>query len=218
MSLPSHNCTEIRTSAGEFDSQMDFECFVKIVPLKVNLSHLYPSVILDTDSELPIQTINFNSYTTPQAVFDPSPAQSTNPYKCDKCSYSCTHLSRFNEHLTVHSHVRPYNCETCSSSFKLMRYLCRHRKTCSGIHAPRNEEVLAVLGTDGDAVPSIKPYTCRICGNSFRLKKYLKDHERRTRCATSIADLNATGTLHPWLAGQSEDIDSMAEYILAKLT
>ncbi|XP_063705504.1 gastrula zinc finger protein XlCGF17.1-like [Culicoides brevitarsis] len=79
------------------------------------------------------------------------------PYSCHLCPRSYRSLQSLKVHLTSHSDVRAFVCETCSSSFKTRGALFNHRR----LHQITND-----------------PFICEICSSKFTTKLYYEKHLR----------------------------------------
>ncbi|XP_051984225.1 oocyte zinc finger protein XlCOF6-like isoform X2 [Xyrauchen texanus] len=79
-----------------------------------------------------------------------------NSFICPECGKSFAHKGHFNEHLKIHTGVKPYVCPHCEKAFTCKGHLKRHIRIHTGE----------------------RPYTCSECGKSFRCPANLKDHQR----------------------------------------
>ena len=207
------------TALNLLRQHMNIELLDNVPSLLIKVSHLYPCMDINIESEVPLNWFDSYPDIVTQTVYDqePVPLQS---YSCDKCSYVCKSRSRLNEHLKVHSESRPYTCETCPSSFERLTHLKRHKKFCTCGSTPAPLQPYSCKTCPGlftrvenlkrhkkicqgicDA-PNVKPYRCNICGASFRTERYVKEHQKRIRCSSHITTFDAAAqqlwTTQPW--------------------
>ncbi|XP_016384481.1 gastrula zinc finger protein XlCGF7.1-like [Sinocyclocheilus rhinocerous] len=82
--------------------------------------------------------------------------EASNAFVCPECGKSFTHKGHFNEHVKIHSGVKPFSCPHCQKSFTCRGHLKRHIRIHTGE----------------------RPYACDQCGKSFKCATNLKDHQR----------------------------------------
>ncbi|KAJ8707288.1 hypothetical protein PYW08_011422 [Mythimna loreyi] len=102
---------------------------------------------------------------------------------CDSCSKSFYNRKELIQHQTVHVEERPYKCQICHYSFKIIHDLKKHainihfrpkRFACEicGKRFRLNKEMLVHKAVHTD----IRPYECTFCDKTYRFKHLLKQH------------------------------------------
>ena len=66
--------------------------------------------------------------------------------------------------MVVHEKIRPFKCDICNLSFKLNKYLIKHKRE---VHDVKNSENGKITKRD---------FICEICKATFTIKPNLKRH------------------------------------------
>nr|XP_050031424.2 zinc finger protein 776-like [Dermacentor andersoni] len=81
-------------------------------------------------------------------------AKGVSYWMCKQCSYTTRHRGHLNQHMTVHSGQRPFECHLCPMAFSRRATLANH---------------LQLHERD-------RTFTCRFCPATFNVKSALDQH------------------------------------------
>ncbi|XP_029686014.1 zinc finger protein 37 homolog isoform X1 [Takifugu rubripes] len=101
-------------------------------------------------------------------------------FECQMCGKDFRSECRLNEHVIIHTEVKPFSCDTCGKSFRNSSSLSAHRRLHGG------EE----------------PHSCTACGMCFRRRSSLTVHtrvhtgEKPNSCKTCGEDFPFASTLN----------------------
>lgn len=103
---------------------------------------------------------------------------------CDTCGGGFYNKKELNQHLFVHTDVRPYKCEVCNFSFKIKHELKKHVSIHFGPKRFACEQcgkcfrLSKELGTHRAIHKDIRPFKCTHCNKDFRFRHLLVQHLR----------------------------------------
>lgn len=107
-------------------------------------------------------------------------------FKCTECKHSCKTKAELTSHMRVHTNERPFQCNQCPSSFKLVNHLNEHK---SAIHLGLKKYQCTICGKKLNDKGNFdvhvrrhtgeKPFTCDICLSTFYGNREMKKHKAR---------------------------------------
>ena len=107
-------------------------------------------------------------------------------HQCDKCGDCFTSGTGLKRHKNVvHTDSRPFKCEICSKSFKMLQNLKGHKRTHTGerpYHCDQCEYTCALpssLRTHKMRHAGEKPFKCDLCEYRCTIRPSLRKHIRK---------------------------------------
>ncbi|XP_056890098.1 zinc finger protein 239-like isoform X3 [Takifugu flavidus] len=119
-------------------------------------------------------------------------------FECQMCGKDFRSECRLNEHVIIHTEVKPFSCDTCGKSFRNSSSLSAHRRLHGG------EE----------------PHSCTACGMCFRRRSSLTVHtrvhagEKPNSCKTCGEDFPFASTLNCHLRIHTRDKPNLCHIVL----
>lgn len=109
-------------------------------------------------------------------------------FECQMCGKDFRSECRLNEHMIIHTQVKPFCCDTCGKSFRNSSFLSAHGrlhsgekpyscKTCGKCFRRRSSLMVHTRMHTGE-----KPDSCKICGEDFPFASTLNGHRRIHMC------------------------------------
>jgi Txe/YoeB family toxin of Txe-Axe toxin-antitoxin module len=150
-------------------------------------------------------------------------------FSCEKCDYSCSKKSSWNQHLMTMKHKnanfpaflannanKKYACDTCDKSFKHKSSYCRHKKTC--IPDDKVEEIDSESETNDDPTEKelimmlIKQNTQLIEQNACLVKNGISNTETHTNSHNNHSN-NKTFNLQFFLNETCKDAMNLTDFV-----
>mmetsp|Transcript_10808 Transcript_10808/g.16093 ORF Transcript_10808/g.16093 Transcript_10808/m.16093 type:complete len:260 (+) Transcript_10808:9-788(+) len=118
-------------------------------------------------------------------------------WTCTDCGKEFKHSSNWHRHKKVHSVHRPYVCNVCNASFKLIHLASQHmRRHNPGAYNRHSCDIcnasfayITGMFAHRRMHQSFRPYECSQCSSTFRLRHHLLTHLRRMHSVSKISQL-----------------------------